>query len=128
MRQENLVWGAALCAAVALLAAVPAHAASSAAPTLVLHPIPSVDLPFGDDVTFPAGPGADVISQNCLTCHSADHTLNQPSLSKAEWRKVVDKMIKGYKAPISEADAATIVDYLYRIKGESASAETAPHP
>lgn len=93
--------------------------AALAAPPLVLHAKPEVDLPFGDTVTFPEGPGADAISANCVTCHSADHTLNQPSLSKAEWRKVVDKMITAYKAPITPADASAIVDYLTRVKGES---------
>ena len=92
--------------------------AAPAAPPLALHAKPEVDLPFGDTVTFPEGPGADATSSNCLTCHSADHTLNQPSLSKAEWRKVVDKMINNYKAPINAVNASAIVDYLTRIKGE----------
>jgi cytochrome c5 len=104
-------------AVLAAAAPAPAGAASDPAP-LRLHPGPEIDLPFGDDVTFPAAPGADVTSANCLTCHSADHLLNQPGLSRAEWGKVVDKMITAYKAPISAPDAATIVDYLASIKGE----------
>lgn len=47
-----------------------------------------------------------------------DHVMNQPSLTKAGWEEVVEKMIKAYKAPISEEDASTIVDYLVRIKGK----------
>ena len=43
--------------------------------------------------------------------------MNQPSLSKAGWTEVVEKMVKGYKAPITEEDQAKIVDYLYTIKG-----------
>ena len=119
----------ALALAVGLSAvAVAASAASSpatnppatlaTAPALELHAEPEVDLPLGEDIGFPAGPGADAASANCLTCHSADHTLNQPSLSRAEWRRVVDKMVTAYKAPITPADAAVIVDYLTRIKGE----------
>ena len=96
---------------------VPSVAALAGKP-IELHANPEVDLPFGDDVVFPAGPGADVVTANCLTCHSADHTLNQPSLSRDEWHKVVDKMIKSYKAPITASDATIIVDYLTRIKGE----------
>ena len=99
------------------LAVIMASSAAAADPSFTLHAPPDVDLPFGDAV-FPAGPGSDVITANCLTCHSADHTLNQPSLSKAEWRKIVDKMIRSYKAPIAPADATRIVDYLTRIKGE----------
>ena len=101
-----------------IFSAIGASAVLAAPAPLELRAKPEVDLPFGDTVTFPGGPGADATSSNCLTCHSADHTLNQPSLSKAEWRKVVDKMIKNYKAPINDADASTIVDYLTRIKGE----------
>lgn len=105
-------------AAAAVGSATPSSAATMVASPLELHARPEVDLPFGDEVTFPAGPGADVVAANCLTCHSADHTLNQPALSRAEWRKVVDKMVTAYKAPINPADATAIVDYLSRIKGE----------
>ena len=45
---------------------------------LELHARPEVDLPFGEDVVFPAGPGADVASANCLTCPYAAHTRNHP--------------------------------------------------
>ena len=78
----------------------------------------NVDLPPGDD-TFPNGPGADAINNNCLACHSADHVLNQPSLSREAWQEVVNKMITAYKAPVSPDDAKAIVDYLVRIKGTS---------
>ncbi|GLS42976.1 cytochrome c5 [Methylobacterium brachythecii] len=93
-------------------------AVAYAAKPLELHPKPEVDLPFGDDLSFPEGPGSDVVAANCVTCHSVDHTLNQPALSREEWHKVVDKMITAYKAPISKDDAKTIVDYLSRVKGE----------
>jgi len=89
-----------------------------AAAPLELRPPPEVDLPFGDDIGFPAGPGSDVIASNCTACHSADHTLNQPALSREEWHAVVDKMITAYKAPITPEDARVIVDYLARVKGE----------
>lgn len=103
----------------ALLAALLAGPAPVlAAAPLQLHPTPEIDLPFGDDVGFPAGPGSDVIASNCTACHSADHTLNQPALSREEWHAVVDKMITAYKAPITPEDARVIVDYLARVKGE----------
>ncbi|WP_020174801.1 c-type cytochrome [Methyloferula stellata] len=75
-----------------------------------------LDMPIPDQM-FPEGPGADAINANCLVCHSEDHVMNQPSLTKEGWTEVVEKMIKAYKAPISEADASAIVDYLVRIKG-----------
>jgi mono/diheme cytochrome c family protein len=70
------------------------------------------------DVMFPPGKGADVVDNNCLACHSADHMLNQPALPKATWEEVVNKMITAYKAPITPEDAAVIVDYLTRTKGK----------
>jgi hypothetical protein len=76
-----------------------------------------LDVPVPDKM-FPDGPGADAINANCLVCHSEDHVMNQPSLTKEGWEEVVEKMIKAYKAPISEEDASAIVDYLVRIKGK----------
>jgi hypothetical protein len=76
-----------------------------------------LDVPLPDEM-FPPGPGADAINGNCLACHSADHVMNQPSLTKEGWEEVVEKMITAYKAPISEKDASHIVDYLARLKGK----------
>ena len=61
----------------------------------------------------------DAINNNCIACHSADHLMNQPSLSRAAWQEVVNKMITAYKAPVSADDAKAIVDYLVRTKGAS---------
>ena len=77
-----------------------------------------LDVPTSDAM-FPAGPESDAINNNCLACHSADHVLNQPSLSRQAWREVVDKMITAYKAPVSPDDAKAIVDYLVHTKGAS---------
>ena len=77
-----------------------------------------LDVPTSDTM-FPAGPGSDAINNNCLACHSADHVLNQPSLSRETWQEVVNKMIAAYKASISPDDAKAIVDYLVRTKGTS---------
>jgi cytochrome c5 len=79
---------------------------------------PKVDVPTSDAM-FPPGPGSDAMNNNCLACHSADHVLNQPSLSREAWQEVVDKMIRAYKAPVSADDAKAIVDYLARTKGAS---------
>jgi cytochrome c5 len=77
-----------------------------------------LDVPTSDAM-FPASPGSDAINNNCLACHSADHVLNQPSLSREAWQEVVNKMITAYKAPVSPDDAKAIVDYLVRAKGAS---------
>jgi len=86
------------------------------AATITALTSPKVDVPTGDAM-FPAGPGSDQINNNCLACHSADHVLNQPSLSREAWQEV--KVIAAYKAPVSSDDAKAIVDYLVRTKGTS---------
>jgi hypothetical protein len=53
-----------------------------------------LDVPTSDAM-FPAGPGSDAINNNCLACHSADHVLNQPSLSRAAWRRQSDRRLSG---------------------------------
>jgi hypothetical protein len=75
----------------------------------------NLELP-SNDMTFSDGPGADAMNGNCLTCHSADHVLNQPTLPREVWEEVVQKMINAYKAPVTPQDAATIVDYLARTR------------
>src|ERR1700680_859153 len=77
-----------------------------------------LDVPTSDTM-FPAGPGSDEINNNCLACHSADHVLNHPALTRVPWQELVNKIIKAYKAPVSPYDAKAIVDYLVRTKGTS---------
>jgi len=48
---------------------------------------------------------------------SAGMVLNQPALSKMQWRAEVDKMRTAYKAPIDRKDVDAIVDYLAALKG-----------
>lgn len=71
----------------------------------------SLDLPDSDR-TFPDGPGADAVNNNCLACHSAGMVLNQPALSKDAWTAEVEKMINAYKAPVAPEDVGAIVEYL----------------
>jgi sulfite dehydrogenase (cytochrome) subunit B len=61
---------------------------------------------------FKQGPGVET-AVVCQACHSADYISTQPSKKgKAFWGAEVQKMIKVFKAPIADADAATITDYL----------------
>jgi mono/diheme cytochrome c family protein len=96
-----------------VVGAVLAPLAAQAA-TLKLESV-KVDLPQSDRMF--SGEGADAVNNNCLACHSAGMVLNQPPLAKAAWQAEVSKMIQVYKAPITPADAAAIVDYLARTKG-----------
>ena len=75
----------------------------------------TADLPFGDRM-FQDAPGSDLVNGNCLACHSADMVLNQPAMSKAQWRSEVEKMRTAYRAPIDPKDIDAMVDYLVRLR------------
>ena len=58
-------------------------------------------------------PGLDKVEGNCGACHSLDYIqMNSPYPNAALWDAEVTKMIKAYGAPITDADAAAIKDYL----------------
>jgi mono/diheme cytochrome c family protein len=58
-------------------------------------------------------PGADKVQGHCGACHSLDYIeMNSPFLSPASWDAEVTKMIKVLGAPIDDADAKIIADYL----------------
>jgi cytochrome c5 len=97
-----------------ITASVVATLAARAEQKLSLKSV-SVDLPFGDRM-FPDGK-ARIFNSNCLACHSAGMVLNQPVLSKAQWRTEVEKMRTAYKAPIDPKDVDPIVEYLVSIMG-----------
>jgi mono/diheme cytochrome c family protein len=64
-------------------------------------------------VTLKPGPGLDQVEANCGACHSLDYIqMNSPFLTAAMWDAEVAKMINAFGAPISEADARAIGDYL----------------
>ena len=63
--------------------------------------------------TFRPGPGVEVAQNNCASCHSADYiNFQPPKKGQIFWEAEVSKMIKAYHAPINEADAKAIVEYL----------------
>jgi mono/diheme cytochrome c family protein len=64
-------------------------------------------------VTLKPGPGRDKVEANCVACHSLDYIVaNSPFMNRQVWDAEVTKMIKAFGAPISDADAKVIVDYL----------------
>jgi sulfite dehydrogenase (cytochrome) subunit B len=59
------------------------------------------------------GPGVEKVEANCAACHSLDYIqMNSRFLNTTQWETEVKKMINVMGAPISEADARTIVEYL----------------
>jgi sulfite dehydrogenase (cytochrome) subunit B len=92
--------------AIAALAALVVGAASAAA----LADEPIIDLK--------PGPGLDKVQGNCGACHSLDYIqMNSPFLNAAGWNAEVTKMMKVMGAPISDADAKAIADYLAKNYG-----------
>jgi len=65
------------------------------------------------------GPNVDVVRSRCLACHSTDYIVLQPASDAKKWEGEVQKMIKVYGAPISEADAQAIVEYLATAYGDN---------
>ena len=64
-------------------------------------------------ITLKKGAGLDLVAANCGACHSLDYIqMNSPFLNSAQWDASITKMIKVFGAPISEADARAIGDYL----------------
>jgi mono/diheme cytochrome c family protein len=69
-------------------------------------------------VQLKQAPGLDRVEANCAACHSLDYIqMNSPFPNGALWDAEVTKMIKAFGAPISEADAAVIADYLKKNYG-----------
>ena len=64
-------------------------------------------------VRLTPGPGVEKVEANCAACHSLDYIqMNLPFLSSTQWEAEVKKMINVMGAPINEADAKAIVEYL----------------
>ena len=69
-------------------------------------------------VALKKAPGVDKVEANCQACHSLSYIpMNSPFLNAAAWDAEVGKMIKAFGAPIDEADAKAIADYLAKNYG-----------
>lgn len=64
------------------------------------------------------GAGLDKVESNCSGCHSLDYVpMNSPFLNAAGWDSEIAKMINAFGAPIDQADAKVIADYLKKNYG-----------
>ncbi len=69
-------------------------------------------------IALKKGPGVDKVEANCQACHSLSYIpMNSPFLNAAGWTAEVNKMIKVMGAPIDDADAKAIIDYLAKNYG-----------
>ena len=65
------------------------------------------------EIKLKQGAGLDKVEANCQACHTLAYIpMNSPYLNAAGWDAEVTKMIKAYGAPIEDADAKAIKDYL----------------
>jgi hypothetical protein len=71
-----------------------------------------------DTIQLKKASGLDKVEANCASCHSLDYIrMNSPFPTAAVWDAEVSKMRNAFGAPIGEADAAVIADYLKRNYG-----------
>jgi len=65
------------------------------------------------------GPGrhSELAQTQCQLCHSTDYIVMQPRGDAKQWEAVVTKMVKVFGAPLSEADAKAITEYLVTTYG-----------
>jgi len=69
-------------------------------------------------INLKQAPGVEKVEGNCGSCHSLDYIqMNSPYPNAALWDAEVTKMIRVFGAPISEADAKEIADYLKKNYG-----------
>ena len=69
-------------------------------------------------INLKKAPGVDKVEANCQACHSLAYIpMNSPFLNAAGWTAEVNKMIKAMGAPIDDADAKAIIDYLAKNYG-----------
>ena len=69
-------------------------------------------------VELKTAPGVDKVVTQCGSCHSLDYVeMNSGFLSAAQWDAEVTKMIRVMGAPINEADAKEIAEYLKKNYG-----------
>ena len=84
---------------------------SAAAPAVAQES--KIILPSDHDYArLKSGPGSDLAQTRCQLCHSTDYIVMQPGGDAKLWEGVVTKMIKVYRAPLGEADAKAITEYL----------------
>jgi hypothetical protein len=59
----------------------------------------------------------EVVTAQCLTCHSADYISTQPPLKRPAWQAIVVKMREKYGAPLPADQTDLVVDYLVQNYG-----------
>jgi mono/diheme cytochrome c family protein len=74
---------------------------------------------------FKPASGAELVTANCLICHSSEYIRIQPVLGRTYWEGAVAKMQKVFGANIPPDQVGPIVDYLVKNYGKDAPAPPA---
>jgi mono/diheme cytochrome c family protein len=70
------------------------------------------------EIALKKAPGVEKVEANCQACHSLSYIpMNSPFINAAGWSAEVNKMIKIMGAPIDDADAKAIAEYLAKNYG-----------
>ncbi|HUL47688.1 MAG TPA: hypothetical protein VLV25_11365 [Steroidobacteraceae bacterium] len=72
-------------------------------------------LAFADEnaIHLRDGNARDLTAARCAICHSVDYLQgNAPVLDRTGWQKEIQKMRDRFGAPITDAEAQQILDYL----------------
>jgi mono/diheme cytochrome c family protein len=101
--------------------------------TALFAAITAIVVPASQAAEKPAdlkrGQGLDKVVAHCSGCHSLDYIpMNGPFLDRAGWNAEVAKMINAFGAPIDQADAKVIAEYLetnYGLQPQAAAAGAA---
>ncbi|MDB5297909.1 MAG: hypothetical protein JWO31_3892 [Phycisphaerales bacterium] len=107
-------------ASTALMTIGPATAAENPSPVapaaVSAEGVRSISLP-AVPLDLPDAPGKNLVTANCILCHSPQYILMQPAFPRKVWEAEVDKMRKTFGAPVAEPNVGPIVDYLMAIRG-----------
>jgi sulfite dehydrogenase (cytochrome) subunit B len=63
------------------------------------------------------GKGAELVSAQCLVCHSAEYISTQPRMNRTAWTASVQKMREKFGAPITTNSVDALVQYLVTTYG-----------
>src|SRR6185312_8180471 len=74
-----------------------------------------------ETATLKPGPGAELVTSQCLLCHSADYISTQPRLTRSQWKAEVTKMQQKYGAPIPTNNIEALTEYLTKNYGRENS-------
>lgn len=102
-----------ICVICGFLAVISVHPARAGSVKIELPP---------ETAALKKAPGAELVTAQCIVCHSVDYISTQPRLPRAYWQGAVTKMQQKFGAPIAAGDVDAIVDYLAKNYG----AEPAP--